>query len=252
MVPLSAGQSETVGGGLMPVDEGGNVEFPVGKVVRDLEGDEREVVAFPDADGTPVEGLTTVVVDTGEVLVGTIGDEDDREPLLVPTGVELLATGMLDDTPGELILIGLEDENVDGVEVILLVGAGVLLEAPHSPRPPPLILGMPIVPVSEELAAGVGVGTETPLEGDEVGGTMVVPLLEGTGADDEAGGTVEILVVGGTGGAIVVPLPEGAGADEDERELGLRFPVENVGEGIMLVIEVVLLALGPIVVGFTV
>ena len=75
----------------MPVDEGGNVEFPVGKVVRDLEGDEKEVVAFPDADGTPVEGLTTVVVDTGEVLVGTIGDEDDREPLLVPTGVDLFA-----------------------------------------------------------------------------------------------------------------------------------------------------------------
>ena len=40
MVPLSAGQSEAVGGGLMPVDEGGNVEFPVGTTMEDTEGGE--------------------------------------------------------------------------------------------------------------------------------------------------------------------------------------------------------------------
>ena len=263
MVPLSAGQSDAVGGGLVPVGEGGNVEFPVGRTMGDPEGGEKEVVALPDADGTPVEGLATAVFDVGEVVIGTPVGAEDGVPVPVPTGVELLATGMLGDTPGELILIGPEDESVGGVDVKLPLEAGVLLEPPTSPRLPPLIFGLPVGPWDEELVAGVVIEADNPLEGDETGGTMVVPLPEGAGTDEDAGGAIGTPVVDGTesaeddgldgGGAIVVPLPKGAGVDEEDgRELGLRDPVENVGEGMLPVEGIVMFGLGLKVVGFTV
>ena len=280
---------------------------------------------MPDADGTPVEGLITALVDTGEVAIGATDGEEDGIPVLVPIGVETLAIGMLDDMPGELILmIEPEDELGGRADVRLPVGAGVLLEEPSVPERPPLPgrVKPGIEPVDEELAVGGDVGTEIPFEGDEIGGprvvplvegtgtdeeaggaietlegderggTTVVPLVEGTGADEEAGGAVGTLVVGETGGATVVPLPEGAeigeeargavgtlvvgdtenaevggldggaivepllegaGADEEERrELALRAPVVNDGEGIMPVPEVVMFKLGVYDVGFTV
>ena len=177
MVLLSAGQSEAVGGPVVPVGEDGVVEFPLGIIIGDVEGDDEVVVALPEAVGRPVEGPTPELVGPDGVVVKT--EDGVADDLPVPTGAELLPLGVM------------------------------VLEVLDSPtRVPVEKVGLPIGPVEEDVADVV---TEKPLEGPE-GGTPVVPLPDAVGAVEEAGGADGPLDVEGKP---VVPLPDAVGAVEE-------------------------------------
>ena len=283
MVPLSAGQLEAIGGPVVLVGEGRKVEFLVGVMIEEAEpegvieepplgpvgmvgdpiGNEEVAVVLPEAESIPVEGPTTVVVDPSKVVVEKTDDAEVGTPVLVPTGTELFATGILDGggctdeaegALGELTVLAFKDDDGGRPELTLLVGIGMavdlpgpdadgllvgvelLAEEPDSERPPPEIDGLPIGPVDENgklVPNGVEMEIGNPFEGVDRGRTDV-PLLEGAGKDEEAGGAVGISVVDETG----VPEDE---RDEDEREPGLSGPVEKVGEGRLPVDEAVML-----------
>ncbi len=300
---MSAGQSDAVGGPVVPVGEDGVVEFPLGTTMGELEGDDGVVVALPEADGRPVEGLATPLVGPDEAAVETTDDDDDDLP--VPIGAVLF-----EGTPDELTGPVPIEEDAGGRDVALPLAVGPL-DVSDSPRLPPPILGLPVGPLAEDFADVV---MEKPLEGLDRG-TLVVPLPEGAGAVVEAGGAggmldvegrlvvplpeggaavveaggaegtleddgapgvlfpgdAEVTLVAGEaedagedadvdgGGALEVPLPEAGGRTElagEEGvavgETGLRLSVDPDGEGMLPVLEVVWLGLGPKDVGFTV
>lgn len=262
----------------MPLGEGGRVEFPVRTIIdeTELEGDmdkpplvpvgmagelsvEEEVtVTLPDAGGTPVEGLNTVLVDPGKVEVEKTVGSEDRTPVPGPTGIELFAIEILDEgvaidetgcISGELIVLGLKVEKGIRIELTLPVRAGSPVEEPVSPRGGAEMDGLPMGPADEDLTLalfGLETDGERPLERVEERGTTKVPLFEGAGMDDEAGGAVGTPVVGGIG------APEEEGVKEDEGRFGSREPVEKVGEGTLPVDDIVMLGLCPKVEGLTV
>ena len=130
-----------------------------------------------------------------------------------------------------------------------LVGGELLVDVSDPPRPPPEIdrLGTGRLDEDDEIEPiCVVTETENPLEGLEESGALEVLLLEDIGPDKAPAGAVETLLVRERGGAETVEY------EEDEREPPLSGPVENVGEGIPPVEDIVMLGFGPKVVGLTV